>query len=111
MLRATLGSSPEDTATMRTQHEHQREFHLVLIDMCQNSLLTIAARPIYSALYAHVGLADLDDKVAVRVCAEHELLIDAIERKCPDEAERLMETHLAWLDDIYRSIWHPIEAG
>lgn len=109
-LRATL--VPEDsTLSADAQYRHNKEFHAVLVEACGNTLLRIAAQPIFSVLQTHLGRSGLTHEFPRRVCSEHGVILEAIERGNPDEAERLMVEHLTWLGEVYRGIWRPGRGG
>jgi GntR family transcriptional repressor for pyruvate dehydrogenase complex len=104
-LRATL-SSDEPPLNPQTQYLRNREFHLVLVDACRNSLLRIAAQPIFSVLHTHLERSALSPDFSRQVCADHRPILAAIQEGDEDAAEQLMIKHLAWLSDVYRNIWH-----
>jgi GntR family transcriptional regulator, transcriptional repressor for pyruvate dehydrogenase complex len=103
-LKATLDEgapplSPEE------QYVHNREFHVTLVDACGNSLLRIAALPIFAVLHTHLERSTLSPEFSQQVRDEHGPILDAISRGDADAAEQLMLDHLEWLSTIYRDIW------
>lgn len=105
-LRATLVPS-ESSLSADARYHQNKDFHVVLIDVAGNSLLRIAAQPIFSVLHTHLYRAALTLDFPRHVCAEHLEILAAIERQDPDDAERLMAAHLARMGDLYRSVWRP----
>ena len=105
-LRATLIAG-DDSLSRDAQYHRQKEFHIVLMDICGNALLRIAAQPIFSVLHTHLYRTVLEPEIPGRGHNEHDLIVAAIEHRDADEAERLMSAHLARMAEIYRSIWRP----
>jgi GntR family transcriptional regulator, transcriptional repressor for pyruvate dehydrogenase complex len=105
-LAATL--VPEDSElSADDQYHHNKQFHVVLNELCGNPLLRIAAQPVFSVLHTHLGRSALAIEFPQRVCSEHTVILDAIRDRDADRAEQLMVDHLAWLGDVYRGIWRP----
>jgi GntR family transcriptional regulator, transcriptional repressor for pyruvate dehydrogenase complex len=106
LLRAQL--TPSQLELSRDVQFHRRkDFHVVLMDICGNALLRIAAQPIFSVLQTHLYRTVEEPQGPPRVHDEHELILAAIERRDADEAERLMSEHLSRMADVYRAIWQP----
>lgn len=104
-LGATL--AVEGAATAHEKFLQNKEFHQILVAACGNTLLQIAAQPIFSVLHTNLLRSELTDEFPRRVCTEHESLLDAIAAGDPDGAEALMRDHLAGLAGVYREIWRP----
>lgn len=104
-LRTTL--SEESELPAYEQYLQNKEFHQLLVDACGNTLLQIAAQPIFAILHTHLSRSTLSDEFPKRVCAHHCLILDEIEARNPDEAERLMREHLVYLGTVYNQIWRP----
>jgi GntR family transcriptional repressor for pyruvate dehydrogenase complex len=106
LLRATL--TPDDAELPReVVFQRRTQFHVVLIDICGNVLLQIAAQPIFSVLHAHLYRTVEEPSDRPRDGDEHEAILAAIERGDADEAEQLMSDHLADMAEAYPSIWQP----
>ncbi|UGS38309.1 HTH-type transcriptional regulator LutR [Capillimicrobium parvum] len=103
-LRATL--AVESVSTAHEKFLQNKEFHQILVDACGNTLLQIAAQPIFSILHTNLGRSKLTDEFPRRVCSEHRAMLDAISAGDADRAEALMRQHLADLALVYRQIWH-----
>jgi DNA-binding FadR family transcriptional regulator len=105
-LRATL--APEDAAlSAEAQYLQNRRFHEVLIDACGNTLLHLAASPIFSVLHSHLMRFTLTDDFPRAVCRDHATILEAIEAGDADRASAAMAAHLASLAETYRQIWRP----
>jgi GntR family transcriptional repressor for pyruvate dehydrogenase complex len=105
-LRATL-TTAEARMSPEEQYLRNRAFHSVLVDICGNALLKIAAQPIFSVLHTHMQRSLLSEEFPRRVCAEHAVILEAIEQRDADRAEALMDEHLAHLAGVYERIWQP----
>jgi GntR family transcriptional repressor for pyruvate dehydrogenase complex len=105
-LRENLRAG-EHASTPQDKYIHNREFHVALVDLCNNSLLRIAALPIFTVLHTNLGRSALTPEFSLQVCAEHAPILGAIEAGDANEAEKLLVAHLAWLGDVYRTIWEP----
>lgn len=101
-LRATLC---EDELTSEAQSLENERFHGILVDACGNTLLQIAAQPIFSVLHTHLERSILPNDFPRTVCEEHKLILQDIESGDPDAAEARMRDHLAQLSDVFRTIW------
>lgn len=103
-LRATL--VPTDSAlSPEEQYLHNREFHAVLVNACGNTLLSIAAQPIFFVLHTRLSRFALNPDFPRRVCADHEHILEAIERGDQSLAESRMREHLDGLGRVYAGIW------
>lgn len=102
-LRATLRAEEEHSPY--EQYLQNKEFHQVLVGACGNTLLQIAAEPIFSVLHTYLGRTRLDGSFPRRVCSEHREILAEIEAGNADRAEALMRDHLAYLAGVYRGIW------
>jgi DNA-binding FadR family transcriptional regulator len=101
-LRDTLSNSE---LSAEEQYIQNKEFHSVLVDVCGNALLQIAAQPIFSVLHTHLARFGLPDDFSRQVCSEHGVILKEIEAGDPDAAEARMREHLDWLATVYRKIW------
>lgn len=108
-FRATL--EHENELTPDEQYSHNIDFHLHLLELCDNSLLQIMIQPVYAVIHTHVGRSMLPKEQRAQltqtVCREHREIIEAIEAQDPDLAERAMLRHLDAIAEVYREIWLP----
>jgi DNA-binding FadR family transcriptional regulator len=103
-LRATL--VPEDSDLVaEDQYLQNRQFHQVLIQASNNTLLRIASEPIYSVLHTHLTRSSLDLEFPRAVCRDHRRILEAIESGDADRAGDEMVKHLESLATVYRRIW------
>lgn len=82
------------------------DFHSHVIDACKNTLLYIAAQPIFSVLQPALFRSPLDMKVYERINNDHGDIARAIAASDADSAEELMKNHLGYLNPIYEDAWH-----
>lgn len=103
-LRATLLPSDSELPA-DAQYQHNKEFHAVLVGACGNSLLRIAAQPIFYVLQNNLARSTLTLEFPRKVCSEHGEILEAIEAGDPDLAEERMRFHLGELQGVYEKIW------
>ncbi|MGN6167850.1 MAG: FCD domain-containing protein, partial [Solirubrobacteraceae bacterium] len=72
-----------------------------------NTLLRIAAQPIFSILQTNVSRQALGARFGERVDRDHRAILDAIEQGDGDAAAAAMDKHLRYLSRTYRSMWTP----
>ena len=103
-LRASI---PSDSARLGSQGEfvHNREFHATLISCCGNTLLQIAAQPVFSALQTSLSRSGLGRTFHRSIHAHHKLIADAIHEADEDAAAAEMVGHLAFLVPYYERAW------
>lgn len=103
-LRATIRGREHGESSYEL-YLANREFHAVLVDICHNTLLRLAAQPIFSVLHTHLSRQSLPDEFSVNVCTEHAAIFERIEAGDAEGAEERMLAHLRWLATVYRGIW------
>lgn len=108
-LRATL--APEGQLAPYEQYLQNKDFHSILVGACGNSLLQIAAEPIFYVLSTHMQRSNMPPGFPEAVCREHSAILERIEAGNPDEAEALMREHLANLTAVYDKIWQSGASG
>lgn len=103
-LRAAI---PPDEPRLGTQAEfvHNRDFHATLISCCGNTLLQIAAQPVFSALQTSLSRSGLGRRFHRSIHAHHRLIADAVHEADEDGAAAEMRDHLAFLVPYYERAW------
>jgi GntR family transcriptional repressor for pyruvate dehydrogenase complex len=89
------------------QFVHNKEFHGAVLDGADNTLLRIAAQPIFSILQTNLTREALSIRFAQRVDRDHRAILEAIERGDGDAAAAAMDGHLSYLSRTYKSMWTP----
>jgi len=76
-LRETIVADP---ATLPTEEQfvYNKEFHSVLLDSAGNTLLRIAAQPIFSVLQTNLSREAMSPRFARRINEEHRAILAAI---------------------------------
>lgn len=87
------------------QFLHNRDFHGALLDGAGNTLLRIAAQPIFSILQTNLSREAVSAEFAQRVDSDHRAILQAIERGDGDAAATEMDGHLRYLSLTYKSMW------
>ncbi len=103
-LRATIPDSPLELA-VDEQFVHNRDFHSVVLESCGNTLLRIAALPLFSILQTNLARSVLGQDFHTSINAHHQRIADAVAASDPDVAEQEMRDHLAYLRPAYERAW------
>lgn len=98
---------PADEPPLDIQSEfiHNRDFHATLIECCGNTVLQIAAQPVFSALQTSLVRSGLGRHFHRSVHAHHVRIVDAVQAADQDGAAREMHDHLAFLVPYYERAW------
>jgi DNA-binding FadR family transcriptional regulator len=104
VLRGTI---PPDSPPLDTHAEfvHNRDFHTILIESCGNTLLRVAAQPVFSALQTSLSRTGLGRSFHTAIHAHHLRIADAVEAADEDGAASEMHTHLEFLVPFYEKAW------
>lgn len=104
MLRDAI---PADEPPLDTQSEflHNRDFHTTLIWCCGNTVLQIAAQPVFSALQTSLSRSGLGREFHRSVHAHHLRIAEAVVAADEDGAAQEMHDHLAFLVPYYEKAW------
>jgi DNA-binding FadR family transcriptional regulator len=103
MDKAIPSASEEISAT--TQFDNNRDFHRAILHATGNTLLAIAAEPIFKVLQTRMTRANVGPSYYEEIRDQHERIAGAVQAGDPDLAEQEMRDHLAWLRPHYESIW------
>jgi len=72
---------------------------------CGNTLLLIAAQPVFSVLQTHLRRSTLGKRFLNQVVTDHRAIAAAIAAGDADSAEGEMRSHLEYLRPAYRRAW------
>jgi DNA-binding FadR family transcriptional regulator len=103
-LRAAVPDRPLEMST-EEQFVHNRDFHSVLVLASGNSLLCIAAQPIFSVLQTNLQRSELGADFHARINADHLAIVAAVEAGDEDAAAERMRAHLEFLRPRYETAW------
>lgn len=106
-LNEAIPDKPLDLS-LQSQFEHNRDFHRAILNASDNTLLKIAAEPIFSVLQTRLSRSEIGPGFHKTINVHHRGIEAAITSGDPDEAERLMREHLKWLRPKYQKIWHDL---
>ena len=107
-LRATIPLDAEKLDT-RAEFVHNRDFHTIVIECSRNSLLYIAAQPVFSTLQTHLARSVLGRRFHREIHRHHVLIADAVEAGRADLAAGHMERHLEFLVPYYEKAWRDLD--
>jgi GntR family transcriptional repressor for pyruvate dehydrogenase complex len=103
-LKASIVDDPVHRPTDE-QFDYNKGFHSAVMGACGNTLLYIAAQPIFLVLQTNLSRSSLDHTFHQRIHDDHERIAAAIERSDADSAEAEMHEHLSFLRGVYEKIW------
>jgi GntR family transcriptional repressor for pyruvate dehydrogenase complex len=100
-------SIPESPLRMTTQEQfaYNKSFHTVIVEACGNSLLYIAAQPVFSVLQTHLARSTLGRSFHRSINEHHQRIVQAIEAGDADRAASEMLSHLEYLRPAYERAW------
>lgn len=103
----------EDPAKLGTEEHfvYNKEFHSAVLDGCGNTLLCIAAQPVFSVLQTNLSRDAMSQRFAKRINEDHRAILAAIEAKDSSVAAEEMRRHLAYLSRTYQKMWRQAEHG
>ena len=98
---------PTEATAVDTDQEFQTnaEFHTTLVDACRNQLLTIAMRPLTTALGVNLQRSGLSAEFHLEIRRQHEGIADAVGEADPERAGSFMQEHLEFLVPYYEKAW------
>jgi DNA-binding FadR family transcriptional regulator len=103
-LQACIIDDPLELGTER-QHSSNNAFHRALLQASGNTLLAIAAQPVFGILQTNMRRSEIDHATLARVNDDHRDILDAVNRGDAEAAERHMHEHLAMLRETYVRLW------
>jgi DNA-binding FadR family transcriptional regulator len=106
-MNEAIPDKPLDLS-LQTQFEHNRDFHRAILNASDNTLLRIAAEPIFSVLQTRMSRSEIGPAFHKTINVQHRGITVAVTAGDADEAERLMREHLEWLRPKYQKIWHDL---
>lgn len=115
---AALRRSPADLERLRAcviddrlelrsdrQFAYNAGFHAALLDASRNTLLAIAAQPIFGILQTNMRRREISHETLRQVNEDHRAILAAVHEGDPDAAEERMRDHLALLRETYVRLW------
>jgi DNA-binding FadR family transcriptional regulator len=103
-LRACILEDPLDLGSEQ-QFAYNAGFHTALLRASGNTLLAIAAQPIFGILQRNMRRREIAPQTLRQVHEDHRAIMAAVERGDPDGAEERMRAHLALLRETYVRLW------
>jgi DNA-binding FadR family transcriptional regulator len=103
-LRACIIEDPQELGTER-QHAGNTSFHTALLEASGNTVLAIAAQPVFGILQTNMRRREIEHDTLARVNDDHRAILAAVEAGDADAAARHMRKHLAMLRKTYVRLW------
>lgn len=94
----------------RTQFTFNRDFHSLLIKSTGNTLLTLAAGPVFNVLQTNLSRSALGRGFHRAINDHHRGIAAAVQAGSARAAEREMRAHLAFLRPYYEKAWRRTQA-
>jgi len=109
-LRAAIPARPLRLDT-EEQFAHNRDFHSIVIEACGNTLLSIAAQPVFTILQTDLARSTLGRGFHRAINQHHRAIADAIELGDEAVAGAQMHDHLEYLRPYYEKVWRKVPRG
>jgi DNA-binding FadR family transcriptional regulator len=103
-MRRAIPPEPARLAA-QDQFAHNKDFHSFVIDASHNTLLVIAAQPVFNVLQTHLARSRLGREFHAAVNEHHRAIAAAIEAGAARAAEGAMRSHLQFLRPFYEKAW------
>ena len=109
-LERLRSSIPLDAVRIDTREEfvQNAEFHTTIIECCGNTLLYIAAQPVFSTLSTHLARSTLGKSYYRAIHRHHESILEAVAAGDADAAASEMQSHLEYLVPYYEKAWRSL---
>ena len=108
-LRAAIPREPLRLGTSE-QFVYNRDFHSGVIEACGNTLLSIAAQPIFGVLQTSLARSTLGSRFHRAVNDHHRAIAAAIDARDTESAGNEMLEHLQYLRPFYEKAWRHVRA-
>ncbi len=104
---------PGETRDLGTQEHfiYNKDFHSQVVLAAGNTLLSIAAQPIFSVMQTNLSRSSVGRRFHDQVNADHHAIAHAIAAGDEDRAAEEMRTHLAFLRPTYERAWRRRDGG
>jgi len=98
---------PDDPLRLEVDQQFvaNQGFHHVVLHGCGNTLLSIAARPVFGVLQRNLARSTLGPRFHRALNHQHRVIADAIEAGDADAAGDEMHAHLEFLRPYYERAW------
>jgi DNA-binding FadR family transcriptional regulator len=103
-VNAAIPETPQGLNTQQ-QFSYNKEFHSAIVEAAGNTLIIIAAQPVFSVLQTNLARSVLDEEFHTEINAHHHEIAAAVEARDGTAAEELMRDHLNFLVPFYERAW------
>ena len=106
-LERLLEAIPDEPLRLGTQGQfvYNQDFHQVVIEGSRNSLLAIAAQPVFAVLQRNLARSKLGAKFHRAINEQHRAIAASIQAGDADAAGGEMHAHLEFLRPYYEQAW------
>jgi len=109
-LRAAIPGEPLRLGTQE-QFVYNADFHSIVIEACGNTLLMIAAQPIFAVLQTRLARSRLGRKFHIAINEHHREIAGAIDAGNERAAREQMYEHLEFLRPYYEQAWQDVRGS
>jgi DNA-binding FadR family transcriptional regulator len=106
-LRAAIPGEPLHLSTQE-QFVYNADFHTIVIEACGNTLLSIAAQPIFAVLQTRLARSRLGRTFHRAINDHHREIAAAVESGDETVAGEAMYAHLVYLRPYYEQAWRDV---
>ena len=103
-IESTIPGRPA-VLTKQKQFEHNRDFHSEIVKASGNTLIYLAAQPIFAILQRNLARSSLGQAWYRSINEQHREIIAAIRAGDVDAAGQAMEHHLSYIRPAYERAW------
>jgi DNA-binding FadR family transcriptional regulator len=103
-LRHSIHASG-DKVDAAVEFAYNTDFHVIILETCGNTLLSVAAQPVFNVLMTGFERESLGARFHQAVRRQHRDIADAIDKGDGDAAGGLMYDHLEYLRPTYERLW------
>lgn len=108
-LQAIRACILDDAGKVGTEEQFKFNagFHGGVIAAAHNTLLALAAQPVFGILQTSMRRGGMSQETLLRINDDHRAISDAIAARDQAEAEARMHNHVDFLRTIYHRLWDP----
>jgi DNA-binding FadR family transcriptional regulator len=106
-LRSAIPERPLELGAQE-QFAYNADFHAVVLEASGNSLLAVAAQPVFDVLQTRLVRSNLGARFHRTINAHHRSLVAAIESGDEDAAGGEMHEHVEFLRPFYEKAWRDL---
>lgn len=108
ILKENIAKGSRKLALGVQAFEENIEFHILLARVSKNGVFTIVVESIMALVAEFLSRIPQTLEISTRVLGEHKQMVDAIVERNKEQAIKLMEAHLGFVDNRFKSSFEQI---